>query len=222
MGNLTQFLSSPSLRFLVVSACTARKACGVLEKGALLTAEGLDDPVRRKEGEMRLEGYCLPAAEMYTGAGHMLVRRAVQSLRKHGYDVSHFILSAGYGLLSERDLIVPYNVTFAGASKAWIRERGQRLQLRNRLVAVANKYDGVILILGREYLEALSLPLPTELLPCILAYVAPSFIMRLGKGVETIPVGEVERREVRAYSSSAKEKRFHLDVQRTLRTGGSK
>src|SRR5574341_1216783 len=157
MSSLAQFLPSPSLRLLVVSACTAKKACGDPDKDAQLTAEDLDSPNRRKDGEKRLAGYCLPAAEMYTGTGHVLARQAVQSLRKHGYDVSHLILSAGYGLLDEMDLIVPYNVTFAGASKAWIRERGQRLRLRNHLVGVANKYDRVILILGREYLEALSL-----------------------------------------------------------------
>ena len=220
MGSLTSFLPSPNLRLLVVSACTAKKACGDLDKDAQLTAEDLDNPIRRKDGEKRLAGYRLPAAEMYTGTGHVLARRAVQSLRKHGYDVSHFILSAGYGLLDEAELIVPYNVTFSGASKTWIRERGQHLRLRERFIAVAKGHDRTILVLGREYLEAIGLPLPADALPPTLAYVAPSFVNRVGYRIETIPVGQIECRQIGAYSSSAKEKRFQLDVHEALWSGG--
>ena len=142
------------------------------------------DPIRRKEGETRLANYRLPSADMYTGAGHSFVRQAVLTLREHGYHVSHFILSAGYGLLKEEDAIVPYDVTFSGASKTWIRSRGQWLKLRSRLVQVADGHDRAILILGREYLEAIGLPLPAEALPRTLAYIAPSLERHVGYGIE--------------------------------------
>jgi len=216
MGNLATFLRSPNSRLLVVSACTAKKASGDLDKDSQLTAEDLDDPARRKEGETRLANYRLPSAQMYIGDGHTFVRQAIQSLREHGYNVSHFVLSAGYGLLSEADNIVPYNVTFSGASKTWIRERGHRLRLRERFMVVAKRYDQTILVLGREYLEAIGLPLPADALPPTLAYVAPSFVKRVGYGIETIPVGQIERQQIGAYSSSAKEKRFQLDVHKAL------
>ena len=220
MGNLATFLQAPNLRLLVVSACTAKKASGDLDKDSQLTAEDLDDPARRKEGEARLADYRLPSAQMYIGDGHTFVRQAIQSLREHGYNVSHFILSAGYGLLNEADNIVPYNATFSGASKTWIRERGQRLSLWERFIAVAKGHDRTILILGREYLEAIGLPLPADALPPTLAYVAPSFVNRVGYGIETIPVGQIECRQIGAYSSSAKEKRFQLDVHEALWSGG--
>jgi len=218
MNNLHTILLSPHHRLLVISACTAKKACSDLDRDSQLTVEDLDNPAKRKAGEKRLANYRLPAAEMYTGDGHKFVRQAVRALRERGYSVSHFILSAGYGLLNEADIIVPYNVTFSGAPKPWIRERGQRLKLQSRLIEVAKGHDEAILILGREYLEAIGLPLQAEALPRTLAYVAPSFTRRLGKGIETITVGETERRAIRAYSSSAKEKRFQIDVHSALRS----
>jgi hypothetical protein len=113
-------------------------------------------------------------------------------------------------------VIVPYNVTFARKSKKWIRERGQKLGLRDRFIAIAKEYDRAILILGREYLEAIGLPLPAERLPHTLAYVAPSLVRRIGKGLETIPVGETERRELGVYPTFVKEKIFKVDTFQVL------
>ena len=214
---LQSFLSNSSSRLLVVSACSASKNYGGLNKG--LTANDLDDPIRRATEETRLASYRLPAAQMYTGIGHGFVREAISALREHSYLVSHFILSAGYGFLNENDLIVPYNVTFAKKPEKWIRERGQRLGLCDRFIAIAKEYDQAILILGREYLEAIGLPLPAERLPRILAYVAPSFVRRIGKGIETIPVGDTERRELDVYPSFVKEKQFQTDVHIALLKG---
>ena len=214
--SLHTFLSMCSSPLLIVSACSANKNCGDLDKGSLLTEHDLDDPVRRAVAELRLKSYSLPAAQMYMGLGHEFVREAITMLRDHGYFVSHFILSAGYGFLNENDVIVPYNVTFAKKSKKWIRERGQRLGLSDRLVAIAKECDRAILILGREYLEAIGLPLPAEKLPRTIAYVAPSFVGRIGKGLETIPVGETERRELGVYPTFVKEKKFKVDTFQVL------
>jgi cytoplasmic iron level regulating protein YaaA (DUF328/UPF0246 family) len=102
---------------LIVSACSANKNFGDLDKDSLLTEHDLDDPAQRIAAELRLKNYSLPAAQMYTGLGHKFVREAITTLRDHGYSVSHFILSAGYGFLNENDVIVPYNVTFAKKNK---------------------------------------------------------------------------------------------------------
>ena len=103
------FLRSPSVRLLIVSACTSRKKFAPLDQ---LTEAELDEPTSRQHGEARLAGYRLPCVEMYTGTSHNFVIDAIKMLRDNGYSISHFILSAGYGLLSESDPIVPYNVTF--------------------------------------------------------------------------------------------------------------
>jgi hypothetical protein len=91
------------------------------------------------------------------------------------------------------------------------REEGQ-LGLREQLVARAREHDQVIFILGREYLIAIGLPLPVDTLPPTIVYLAPSLVERVGHGVGTRPVGPIERREIRAYSSAAKEKRFRMDL----------
>jgi len=211
----------PSSRLLVVSACSAKKCFDPRDTIAQLSARDLDDPMSRENGEKRLKGYCLSAAQMYTGDGHKFVRQAIVLLREHGFKLSHSILSAGYGLLNEKDVIAPYNVTFAGAPKSWIRNRGQKLDLLQKLINVAGAYDRVILILGREYFEALGLPLPTESLPRTLAYTAPSLANRIGQGVEVISVGQIERRAIGAYSLSAKEKLFLIDAQQVLQLKGN-
>jgi hypothetical protein len=140
------------------------------------------------------------------------VRDAVEKLREAGHVVSHLILSAGYGLLNENDRIAPYDLTFSRKRKAWVEERGRRLNLRERLIKQAKGWDQVILILGREYFAAIGLPLPVESLPLTIAYVAPSMAARVGKGTEVVVVGENEQRKIRVYSISAKEKRFQLDM----------
>jgi hypothetical protein len=207
MSNL--FLNCSDARLLVVSACTASKRFRPADQ---LTERELDDPVLRKRGEKRLTAYSLTAAEMYTGQGHKYVREAIGALREKKFSVCHFIISAGYGLLREADLIVPYNVTFSGASKSSIRERGRRLEIREGIIRNAKGFDRIIFILGREYLEAIGLPLPVESLPPVTAYIAPSLKMRIGSNATAITVGEIERRKIGAYSSSAKERRFQIDA----------
>jgi hypothetical protein len=216
MNSLDQILLSSSSHLLIISACSAKKNARDLAKQQLLKAKDLDDPTQRQIGETRLANYRLPASEMYTGDGHRYTREAINLLRGHDFRVSHFILSAGYGLLNECDEIVPYDVTFSGAKKDWIGQRGRQLQLRDGIVKVANEHDQLILILGREYLEAIGLPLPTQSMPPVFAYIAPSLCKRIGSEITTVSVGRVEQRKIRAYSSSAKEKQFLVDVERAL------
>lgn len=219
MRNLSILLQRPPARLLVVSACSSKKASGNLNKKQQLTADDLDNPSLREAGEARLAQYRRPATEMYKGNGHSFVRSAVQALRDHGYPVSHYILSAGYGLLRDTDEIVPYDVTFNGMPSSWIRNRGQCLRLRTQLVELAKGHNALILVLGREYLDAIGLPLPTDRLPYTIAYVAPSLAGIIGNNVETIPIGPEERRRIQAYSASAKERLFQLNVAAVLQGG---
>jgi hypothetical protein len=217
MNILQSFLSPFPSRLQVISACSAKKACGSLENDLHLTAEQLDDPAIRLSRTKEPANYSHPAVEMYQGNGHRFVRNAVLNMREHDCSISHYILSAGYGFLNESDLIVPYNITFNGFSKKSIRERGQLLQLKTKLVEIAYECDKAIIILGREYLEAIGLPLPVSKLPRSLAYIAPSLTDRIGVGIHQVVVEENIRRQIGAYSSSAKEKLFENDVTRLFR-----
>ena len=102
-----------------------------------------------------------PAAKMYTGKQHTLLMDGVSQVRtrygQSSLDVA--IISAEYGLLNEDDVIAPYNVTFQGMKKAEILEKSRRLQLRERVAALIARYDVVFFLLGKEYVQALQLPL---------------------------------------------------------------
>jgi hypothetical protein len=128
-------------------------------------------------------------------------------------------MSAGYGLIGDSEQIAPYDVTFSGKSKRWIRERGARLALRSRLAEISHGFQNIIIVLGRDYMEALGLPVPTMGTTRVFAYIAPSLISRVGPNVETKAVGPVERQALGAYSSSAKEYCFLLDVRREVLGG---
>lgn len=209
MDDLSLFFQPPRSRVLIISACTAKKK---YSPQGQLTADELDDRQKRHAGELRLSRYKASASEMYIGIGHRYVRQAVGLLRDSGYQARHYILSAGYGWLDEQDTIVPYNVTFAKQSTTWIKKRGQQLNLRKQLVQFAGEYERIVILLGREYLEAIGLPLPTESLPPILAYIAPSIARKLG-GLTIIPVGKTEQLAIGAHWSSAKEKQFFVNSQ---------
>ena len=102
-----------------------------------------------------------PAAKMYTGKQHTLLMDGVDQVRtrygQSSLDVA--IISAEYGLLNENDVIAPYNVTFQGMKKAEILEKSRRLQLHERVAALIARYDVVFFLLGKEYVQALQLPL---------------------------------------------------------------
>ena len=102
-----------------------------------------------------------PAAKMYTGQQHTLLMDGVNQVRtrygQSSLDVA--IISAEYGLLNENDVIAPYNVTFQGMKKVEILEKSRRLQLRERVAALIARYDVVFFLLGKEYVQALQLPL---------------------------------------------------------------
>jgi hypothetical protein len=68
------------------------------------------------------------------------------------------IISAKYGLLSECDVIAPYNCTFQGLRVRQILERSDRLQLHERTKALITRYDLVFVLLGEKYVRALQLP----------------------------------------------------------------
>ena len=67
------------------------------------------------------------------------------------------IISAGYGLLSEEDVIVPYNVTFSGLKKGELLERSNSLKLHEQVTSLISEYDLVFFLLGKEYVQALQL-----------------------------------------------------------------
>ena len=97
---------------------------------------------------------------MYTGVQHTLLMEGLgQIWDTYGNQaVDLAIISAKYGLLSGCDVIVPYNVTFAGMKKKELLARSNSLQLHARVERLITNYELVLFLLGAEYIKALQLP----------------------------------------------------------------
>ena len=105
------------MRILVITSCTSwkkHKPPNQLQPEDFLSTE------RLAARSAKLKDFEVPAAEMYTGQQHRYLMAGLEGVRKiHGSAVVDLhISSAGYGLLAEDDIIVPYNITVQGLTKA--------------------------------------------------------------------------------------------------------
>lgn len=157
------------MNILVVSACSGNK----LYDESPIGCDAVDS-LETAELVREYPDYVAPAAEMYVGDEHQIVREAVEKLREHG-DISWRILSAGYGLISETEEIVAYDCSLSDIEP--VRERVERLGYKpdsltideTRTVigketgacadlkkALGDGFDLVFLILSEPYLVAIS------------------------------------------------------------------
>jgi len=145
------------MRILVITSCTGRKRHKSTNQ---LNYEDFASSERLQQRTAELEDYKASAVEMYTGQQHLYLMDGLQELRKrYGNDVIDLhIISAGYGLLSEDDVIVPYNVTFQKLKKKEILERSNNLKIHEQIVTLIVDYDLIIYLLGKEYVLSLQLP----------------------------------------------------------------
>lgn len=100
------------------------------------------------------------AAEIYTGQQHRLLMEGVNQIRtRYGQSsLALAIISAEHGLLTENEVISPYNVTFQNMKTEAILEKSRHLQLHERVAELITGYDTVFFLLGKEYVQALRLP----------------------------------------------------------------
>ena len=101
------------MKVLVITSCTGRKKHKPPNQ---LNYEDFASPKCLHRRTAELKDFKVPAAEMYTGQQHQHLMAGLEEVRKvYGSAVVDLhIISAGYGLLAEDDIIVPYNVTFQG------------------------------------------------------------------------------------------------------------
>ncbi|MDE0014121.1 MAG: peroxide stress protein YaaA [Candidatus Poribacteria bacterium] len=145
------------MKISVITSCTSRKkykAVNQLQPQDFLSTERL--AARSAE----LKSYETIATDMYTGQQHRHLKAGLEQLRAYYKEaiIDLYIISAGYGLLNESDVIVPYNVTFTGLNKKELLERSNGLQLHERIKTLITHYDLVLFLLGAEYVRALQLP----------------------------------------------------------------
>ena len=144
------------MRILVITSCTGKKKYKCSKQ---LTCEDFVSPKLLHRRTAELKDFKTPAAEMYTGSQHQCLMAGLKEIREvHGSTVVDLhIVSAGYGLLCEDDVIVPYNVTFRKRKKE-ILELSDSLQIHECVETLIAGYDLVFFLLGKEYVQALQLP----------------------------------------------------------------
>lgn len=151
----------PKPRVLVITSCTGEKR---FKPDCQLTIEDFKDEARLKDREAELKDYACPAGKMYTGMQHLRLIEGTQRLRaslgKESLDVS--ILSAGYGVISEEQVIVPYEVTFNSMTSREVDAWSSHLGVHDEIVSLISDYDLIFFLLGNKYLRAVTLPLDSR------------------------------------------------------------
>ena len=151
----------PYPRVLVITSCTGEKR---FKPENQLTLEDFRDLKRLRDREAELADFACPAGELYTGMQHLRLMEGVRIMRdtlgESAVDVS--ILSAGYGLISEKKMIAPYEVTFNGMKAHEVDSWAKHLGVHNNLESIIRNYEIVFFLLGDNYLSAVSLPIATS------------------------------------------------------------
>ncbi len=94
--------------------------------------------------------------EMYRGALNISIVQAISVLR-HYFEVKYYVISAGFGIVEENEIIPPYDCTFSTMSAEEILSRAEILQIPQdyKQIIENEKPDLVYLALGKDYLTAL-------------------------------------------------------------------
>jgi hypothetical protein len=164
----------PSRKILIVTSCTKDKLLPPnLPNRRQILADQLwdeqnDDRTKRDFGE--LENYRIPAGQLYKGLQHLELMRGVELLRQafgaNSIDVK--IISAGFGVVDEKQLLPPYEATFADQPASKIITISQRLGIPHKINEfMSSSYDCAFFLLGENYILSLGLPFASEpLFPC--------------------------------------------------------
>jgi len=162
-------------KILIVTSCTKDKDIpdGVSPQQALsperLWDERTDNRVERDFGD--LEQHRVAAGKLYRGRQHLQLMQGVDTLRQaFGHAVVDVkIISAGFGLVDEEQLLPLYNATFADQPSAKILTIAQRLGIPQAVdQLVQEQYDCAFFLLGENYLLSIGLPFAhTPSFPCL-------------------------------------------------------
>ncbi|MEA5536671.1 tRNA-guanine transglycosylase DpdA [Crocosphaera sp. XPORK-15E] len=154
-------------RILVVTNCTGEKR---FKQGNQLTLSDFKDSSLLMSRSKQLNEFACSAGEMYTGVQHLRLMEGVNLLRQAGgingnervLTVDVAIISAGYGLINEHKMIVPYEVTFNTMKGQEVDEWAHFLGIHDAFEQLISDYNLIFILLGENYLRALNLPVKTN------------------------------------------------------------
>ncbi|MHA1924599.1 MAG: DUF6884 domain-containing protein [Candidatus Thorarchaeota archaeon] len=142
------------MRILVVGSCGKSK---LKTHPDAPTCSDIDSKDAISKWRKHLSSYLTPARELYTGFQSTELLRGVEILRAiDKVEVRLLILSAGFGLLEENEIVPPYECSFSQMSKSKIRERSAVLRIEEDYKKLhETRFDLTYLALGKKYLTAL-------------------------------------------------------------------
>ncbi|MFT7626101.1 MAG: hypothetical protein ACI9WU_005294 [Myxococcota bacterium] len=145
---------------LVISGCTRHKAA---QNPNQLTLDDFRNPERRDTKNRDLGFLALPARQMYRGEEHERTIAALDALRAEapGRQFEHRIVSAGYGLIDQQAVIVPYEATFDGMSDEALADWSSSLLLEADVRAAMRHHKQIALILPWTHRRAIG-PIAAE------------------------------------------------------------
>lgn len=153
------------MRVLIIDQCSGSK--DVLENAPRFDAAAIDEHGR--EALLARAGVpAIPAQKLYAGRQQGYIDSAVDKLRASGDTVDRVFISAGFGVVSERTELPPYEVTFNDMNGAAIDDRATRLGIPDAvrdLVGTTPPYDVVVFALGSDYYRACDVEATIESLP---------------------------------------------------------
>ena len=150
------------MKISIITSCTGLKT---FSHPGHLTQKDFEQGkshVRRREVE--LAQYMRPAGMLYAGEQHVRLMRGVEAAREQGAEISVTILSAGYGVVKEGQMIAPYEMTFNTMKKKEIRAWATMLGIQESVREVLDApSDMTLILLGDRYLQACEYDSVTQL-----------------------------------------------------------
>ncbi|MFW9807558.1 MAG: hypothetical protein ACFFFK_12590 [Candidatus Thorarchaeota archaeon] len=153
-GDTSYYVEDVVVRVLVVGSCGKKKAHSDLKEPK---CHAIDKRRNISYWKRRFSKLSMPARDMYIGPQNTELVKAVDMLRTiPGVTVQFVILSAGFGILQEYDLVPPYDCSFTSMNMAEVRKRSDVLRLKTSLTRMIDgQFDFIYLALGKRYLNAI-------------------------------------------------------------------
>lgn len=151
------------MRILVVDQCSNAKHTP--EGFDSLDADTIDstslDELKDEEGVP-----VVPARELYAGRQQRYVSEAVDRLRAAGDEVDRVFISAGFGVVDEREPLPPYDVTFNDYTTSGVDARAETLGITADIRDLIDaEYDLIVFALGTNYYRSMGLGKILETIP---------------------------------------------------------
>lgn len=135
------------MKILVISSCSETQKHRELPNR--LGPVDFRSPDRLPQRIKELSKYKEFASDMYEGPNHMVMMKGLSSVREHKQyrkiSINLYIISTGYGLINEKDVIVPYDVKPVDA--IWKHVPGC---VYKKAFDIISNYDLVLFLLGSD------------------------------------------------------------------------